>query len=389
VPDTGEECGDQAARAPCTKTSLEDLVTRHYEPGPRPAYVIGAGRAVPPNSYSQVEVAQALGYPEDKVLQYAEIIGVESRPFCWDLETQRQVVSADELAGEAAKAALASAGVDASEIDCIITGSSVPDYLMPSPSSRMLKHLGIGQVMALSLFGGCTNFIEALFTAKEFITSGAASTALVVSTEVPSTTAINTRTMLDSLFFGDGAGAFVLSTVPRQHSDFPVFEVLDTFCATRSEIEGEPAEVIMLPAITQRPAIKMFKSNPDVHPLAAAVRPEFEADYRLAHNARQAAGGAVPGMMEAFEQVTKGGAETPGAVVPHHGSKRVLDGLREQLPEGWTVVDNLRHRGNMSSVSIPMAFVEQFDTVIQAKTVVLSTVGNGLSFAGARLVPVS
>jgi 3-oxoacyl-[acyl-carrier-protein] synthase III len=63
----------------------------------------------------------------------------------------------------------------------------------------------------------------------------------------------------------------------------------------------------------------------------------------------------------------------------------VIDGLAAALPAGWELIDNLAHRGNLSSASIPVAFHEHLDRCGAAENLVLTTVGVGLSFAAVRL----
>lgn len=355
-----------------------------FPPG-RDVFVVGWGAALPPHECTTEELAAHLGFAPRKFEKYAALTGVRSRRMCWDISTGRQTVTGDELAGEAARAALAVAGVPAGDVDCVIAGAGTLDYLVPNLSSRLLKHLGVEQALALSLYGGCASFVEAFETACSFLYSGAASTAVVTASEVSTAFIPAMRWGADTMIFGDGAGAMVLTT-RRPPEGTLAFEVAATYARTRSHLDGEPAEAIVLTAGGYRVPPKVLRDVRDMDRRLGDLL-DMPAEYRLVHDVKQAGEYAASLMFESFGEVTTTTTPTPGVVVPHQGSRPVLDDLVSLLPDDWTVVDNLEQRGNLSTASIPVAFAEHLPRMSDAATIVCTTVGNGASYGAVRLVP--
>src|SRR4051794_2031479 len=90
---------------------------------------------------------------------------------------QRYIAADDEttsvLGIKAAEAALADAGLEASDIDLVICAPSTPDYTFPPTATMIQAGLGIHQGAAFDLQGVCTGFVYAVATADKFLASGA------------------------------------------------------------------------------------------------------------------------------------------------------------------------------------------------------------------------
>jgi len=354
---------------------------------PRRVCLAGSGVALAPRHYTNGEVGERIGLDVDTIDRLVQRTGVVSRPFSWDLATEERLVTSDELAGQAARDALTAAGLRPSDVDLVVTASSAPDCLLPSQAALVLQHLGVERCAAISLFGGCSNFVDAIVVARAFLLAGMADTAVVTGAEAVSSYVPAMRTPFDAMIFGDASGAFVLSSLAPPPGRHPVYELEEAFLTTASTIDGEPADVFRITTGDYRVAPKQVGPGPAtgvVDPRMTTWRPDIPDAHRPAHNARQALAGAVPGMLEAFYRVT-GDTPEPGIVVPHQGSRAVIDGLAAALPAGWELIDNLAHRGNLSSASIPVAFHEHLDRCGAAENLVLTTVGVGLSFAAVRL----
>ncbi len=354
---------------------------------PRRVCVTGSGVALAPRHYTNREVGERIGLDPDTIDRLVQRTGVISRPFSWDFDTEERLVTSDELAGRAAGEALRSAGLRPSDVDLVVTASSAPDCLLPSQASLVLQHLGVERCAAVSLFGGCSNFVDAVIVARALLLTGMANTAVVTGAEAVSTYVPAMRTPFDAMIFGDASGAFVLSSRAPAPDGHPVYELEDAFLTTATTIDDEPADVFRMTTGGYRVAPERVGPGPAscaVDPRMTAWRPDIPDAHRPVHNARQAMAGAVPGMLEAFGRVTED-TPGPGVVVPHQGSRTVMESLAAALPADWELIDNLAHRGNLSSASIPVAFHEQLDRCEAAENVVLATVGVGLSFGAVRL----
>ena len=88
-----------------------------------------------------------------------------------------------DLAEQAARKAIAAAGITPGKIDLIIIGTTTPDVIFPSTACLLQQRLGIHGCPAFDVQAVCTGFIYALDIADKFIRTGAATTALVVGAE--------------------------------------------------------------------------------------------------------------------------------------------------------------------------------------------------------------
>jgi len=126
---------------------------------------------------------------------------------------QRHIAEAGEtsssLAFEASKAAIASAGIAARDIDLIILATSTPDYIFPSTACLLQAKLGIKGCPAFDVQAVCSGFVYALAMADLFIRSGQHRCALVVGAEVFSRI-LDWNDRGTCVLFGDGAGAVIL-----------------------------------------------------------------------------------------------------------------------------------------------------------------------------------
>jgi len=103
--------------------------------------------------------------------------GIAARHYAADHE------KSSDLATEAARRALAAAGLDASAIDLIVVATSTPDFYGSFPSTAcVVQHkLGIANgCAALDVGAVCSGFVYALSTADAFIKAGHAKKAQLV-----------------------------------------------------------------------------------------------------------------------------------------------------------------------------------------------------------------
>src|SRR5690606_38502017 len=88
-----------------------------------------------------------------------------------------------DLAYNAAVRAMEAAGVEASDLELIVLGTTTPDLVFPSTACLLQHRLGANGCPAFDVNAACSGFIYALSVADKFIRSGAVKTALVVGAE--------------------------------------------------------------------------------------------------------------------------------------------------------------------------------------------------------------
>ena len=133
-----------------------------------------------------------------------ERTGIRSRYIAGEGETT------GSLATEAARRALAHAGLAASEIDLIVLATATPDQTFPSSATKVQAALGINDCIAFDVHAVCTGFLYALSVADSMLRSGNAHKALVIGAETFSRI-LDWEDRTTCVLFGDGAGALVLS----------------------------------------------------------------------------------------------------------------------------------------------------------------------------------
>ncbi|MFM9890223.1 MAG: beta-ketoacyl-ACP synthase III [Rickettsiales bacterium] len=127
--------------------------------------------------------------------------------------TRRHIAAEGEftshLATHAARAALVSAGIDASAIDGIVVGTSTPDSTMPSVAAKVQAALEISRGAAIDVAAACTGFVAAMSVAHGWIQTGQCTRVLVIGAETMSRI-VNWADRNTCVLFGDGAGAVIL-----------------------------------------------------------------------------------------------------------------------------------------------------------------------------------
>jgi 3-oxoacyl-[acyl-carrier-protein] synthase III len=129
--------------------------------------------------------------------------GIERRHFAAEGEFT------SHLALNAARAALADAGLEPDDLDTLILATSTPDYTFPSVATQVQAALGMTRGFAFDLQAVCAGFIYALANADALIRSGQARRIMVIGAETFSRI-MDWTDRSTCVLFGDGAGAVVL-----------------------------------------------------------------------------------------------------------------------------------------------------------------------------------
>lgn len=132
-----------------------------------------------------------------------EKLGIEERRIVED-----EVPS--DLAYHAAVAAIKDAGISKDDIDLVIVATSSPDRISPSTAMIMTKQLDIKKP-AFDINAVCTGFVYGLQIASSLINTKQYKNILLIGADAYSR--IIDWERRDCVFFGDGAGAVILSEV--------------------------------------------------------------------------------------------------------------------------------------------------------------------------------
>ncbi|MEM7275173.1 MAG: beta-ketoacyl-ACP synthase III [Actinomycetota bacterium] len=119
--------------------------------------------------------------------------------------------STSGLATEAARLALADAGVDASEIDQVILATTSPDHICPGTAPAVARELGI-LAGAFDLQAACSGWVYGLVVANGLLLQGMDKILVIGAESLDRITDYHDRGT--GILFGNGAGAAVVERDP-------------------------------------------------------------------------------------------------------------------------------------------------------------------------------
>jgi 3-oxoacyl-[acyl-carrier-protein] synthase III len=167
----------------------------------RPAAMASIEMVVPDRVVSNEDIAEGAGVTEQWIVHRT---GVHERRWVAEGGT---VVS---LAVEAGHRALASAEVDAGELDLVLVATVSPDEILPNSAPLVATELGAHRAGAMDVGAACTGFLSALSLATSQVEGGRAEKVLVIGADVLSRF-IDRSDRGTSAIFADGAGAAVVA----------------------------------------------------------------------------------------------------------------------------------------------------------------------------------
>ena len=166
----------------------------------RRSLIVGCGGYLPERIVTNDELAHLVDTSDEWIVSRS---GIRQR----HIAAEGEMTS--DLGRRAAEAAMADAGVSASDIDLIILATATPDQTFPATAARIQAQLGITRGMAFDLQAVCSGFVFAMATADNFIKAGQSRCALVIGAETFSRI-LDWEDRATCVLFGDGAGAVVL-----------------------------------------------------------------------------------------------------------------------------------------------------------------------------------
>ena len=265
-----------------------------------------------------------------------------------------------DLALEASKNAIASAGIDANQIDLIIVATTTPDKIFPSVATMVQRKLNIAGCPAFDLQAVCSGFIYAIATADNFIKTGSTKCALVIGAEIFSRiTDYSDRG--NCILWGDGAGAVILQASQSTEN------VKQGIISTHLHADGNYEKMLHVP--------RKHDGTPDT------VHMEGNAVFKMAVNTLD----QIVDETLAANNMQKSDINW---LVPHQANIRILQATAKKLdmPMDKVVVTVDKH-GNTSAASIPLALdVAVRDGRIKRNDMILmEAFGGGFTWGSALI----
>jgi 3-oxoacyl-[acyl-carrier-protein] synthase-3 len=165
-----------------------------------------------------VKISGTGSYVPEKILtnEYLEtIIETNSK---WVLDNvgilERRIAednqATSDLATIAGQRAIDDAGLKNEDIDLIIVATATPDRKAPSTAAFVQHKLNAYNAAAFDLNAVCSGFLYGMSVATQYIASGVYNNVLVIGADTFSK--ITDWSRRDAVFFGDGAGAAVVTS---------------------------------------------------------------------------------------------------------------------------------------------------------------------------------
>jgi 3-oxoacyl-[acyl-carrier-protein] synthase III len=305
------------------------------------------------------------GYLPEKVLTNADLTKIVETSDEWIEQRtgirERHVVSDGELTSdlgtEAARRALASAGLMPSDIDLIVLATSTPDYTFPASAVTIQHKLGMTNGAAFDMQAVCSGFVFALATTDAMIKAGQAKRALVIGAETFSRI-LDWTDRSTCVLFGDGAGAVVLG----------------------GESGGDRG---VLTAHLRSDGRYRDKLYVDGGPSTTGTVGHLRMDGRdVFKHAVTMIGDVID---DAFA-ATGIDASTIDWFVPHQANVRIIDATAKRFAiPSEKVVRTIDRHGNTSAASIPLALAEAHadGRLKRGDLVLLESMGGGFTWGSA------
>lgn len=316
--------------------------------------IAGTGSALPQKVLTNKDLEQFVETSDEWI---ASRTGIRQRHVVAEGETTA------DLAERAARAAMEAAGVQASELDMIVLGTTTPNLIFPSTACLVQHRLGANGCAAFDVNAACSGFIFALSIADQFIRAGTCKTILVIGAETL-TRMLDWSDRNTCVLFGDGAGAVVLKA-----------DAEAGILSTHLHADGGKKELLYNPVGVSE-GFKPEEKN-------AGVRVLMSGNEVFKHAVK-----ALDAVVD--ETLAANGLDKSALdwLIPHQANLRIIEATakRLEMPMDRVIVTVDKH-GNTSSGSVPLALDEAVRSgkVQRGQLLLLEAFGGGFTWGSALI----
>ncbi|GHO88746.1 3-oxoacyl-ACP synthase III family protein [Dictyobacter formicarum] len=302
-------------------------------------------------------------------------------------KTAPQEESLVDMAVNAAERALASAGLQASDIDTVVGISSSDNDAFPTIAGMVTHRLGLGPLRSTMLKGACACQAEGFQVAAEILAASTAKRVLLVATEALLPNIMHVLDWKTSSLFGEGAAAFVIERGDE-----------DTYVINGSD--ARQAQALLYQTPLRKDSVEMAEVDMKICQLYNEGRGEelnqILSQYMVGYtkmNGKEVYREAPRAMAECVDALCRHADlnhEELAYIIPHQANSRITHRMGELLIRdfGWPeatmdkLVDNFRYYGNLSNASIALAMVELLrqGKLSDGQWLALPAVGGGLNY---------
>lgn len=317
------------------------------------AVVRGVGHYLPDRIVPNAEFEKLIDTSDEWIRTRS---GIERRHFAAEGQTTSQIATL------AARAALADAGLEASDLDAIIVATSTPDLTFPSVATMVQAQLGMTKGFAFDVQAVCAGFVFALANANALILSGQANRVIVIGAETFSKL-MDWTDRSTCVLFGDGAGALIVEagTGAGSNADRGIL-------ATDLNSDGRHKDILYVDGGTSTGTTGHLRMEGK-----EVFRHAVEKLAQTAHTS--------------LEKLGMTGDDVDW-IVPHQANIRIIEGTAKRMHVPMErVVVTVQDHGNTSAASIPLALSvgKARGQIKQGDLVVTEAIGGGLAWGSVVL----
>ena len=305
--------------------------------------IIATGSAIPSRLVTNDDLSRIVDTSDEWIFPRT---GIRSRYFCAEGE------STNSLALMAAKKALLSSKINASDIGCVVCATVTSDYVTPSCACVIQAELGLSEdIPVLDINAACSGFLYGLEVCRGLLNSSVGRYGLVIGAEQLSRI-LDMTDRSTCVLFGDGAGAVIVEASDDAYYD----SILGARGGHQISCKGIGHEN----AYVQMEGQEVFK---------------FAVD-------------ALPKCIFKLQERNSFSLDDIKHVICHQANSRIIDHCVKKLkaaPEKF--YKNMDHFGNTSAASIPLALAEMDEKGLIGigDKLLLVGFGSGLTWAGTLI----
>lgn len=317
--------------------------------------IIGTGSYVPETVYTNEYLETQIATNSQWIF---ENVGIKERR----IAAPTQATS--DLAFIAGSRALENAGIDSKDIDLIIVATCTPDRKAPSTAAFVQHKLGAENAAAFDINAVCSGFLYGMSVASQYIASSVYNNVLVIGGDTFSK--ITDWTKRDAIFFGDGAGAAVVSSADINEG----FLAYRLYTYTKEDMLG-----FTIPGGGSEIPLQEHNLNEQY----------FQMNGKIVYNT------AIMALPKAISQVlsdTGLSIEDIDMMIPHQPSIRILRKTAELIGLPFEkVMTNMDKYANTSGGTIPILLdeVNKLGRLHKGDIVLFAAVGSGWTY-GASII---
>lgn len=329
------------------------------------ARISATGMYVPDRVVTNDELAERMDTSDEWIQQRT---GIRERHWIEKGQTPA------DLAKAACDQALEQAGLEISDIDCILLATLSSQHDFPGTSFFLHEAMHAREIPCIDLRAQCSGFLYALQFADSLVISGKYHRILVVGCEVHSTGIdVSSEGRDVAVIFGDGAGAVIVETNDDEASASEILQV-------KLHAEGRHARRLWIegPSSAEWP-VRITHEMID----QKKHFPYMEGRYVFKH--------AVTRMPEVLhEALSAASIKIPDVnlFLFHQANLRINEFVAQKLeiPDS-KLLNNIQRYGNCSAASIPMLLAEadRSDRLERGQIVCMAAFGSGFTWGSAVL----